>query len=117
MILAAWVAAQRRFIAFAVSGSSMEPSFCDGDFILVDVGSGLRPGDPAIFRDPRQPQRELIKRVKAISPDGWLNLAGDNPDASTDSRVFGAIEPALIVGRACVRYWPPKRAGLLRRAR
>ena len=58
--------------------------------------------------------RVLIKRVAEVDPDGRLQLAGDAPDASTDSRTFGALDPTLIMGRPTIRYWPPSRAGRVR---
>jgi nickel-type superoxide dismutase maturation protease len=93
----------------------MEPSFREGDFLIVAIDSQLRVGDPAVVRDPRQPERELIKRVQGIAANGKLTLVGDNPGASTDSRTFGTVSPGLVIGRAILRYWPPGRVGLLRR--
>ena len=42
-----------------------------------------------------------------------LRLAGDAPDASTDSRAFGAVDPTTVRGRPWLRYWPPRRIGRL----
>jgi hypothetical protein len=61
--------------------------------------------------DPRQPDRELVKRVAAIDLDGRLLLAGDAQDASTDSRTFVAIDPAAIRGRPWFRVRPLERLG------
>jgi signal peptidase I len=38
---------------------------------------------------------------------------GDNRGNSEDSRVFGAIDQNLVVGRAFVRIWPFSRFGWL----
>ena len=35
--------------------------------------------------------------------------------ASTDSRDFGPVRSDQIEGIAWLRYWPPERAGLIRR--
>jgi len=40
-------------------------------------------------------------------------VRGDNPDASTDSRVFGPVRRRAVIGRAVYRYWPPARRGTL----
>ena len=56
------------------------------------------------MRDPRQPDRLLLKRIEGpAGADGWL-VAGDNPQASTDSRAFGPVGRELIVGKVWFRY-------------
>lgn len=39
--------------------------------------------------------------------EGRYFVMGDNRNNSSDSRVFGAITPQSIVGRAWLVYWPP----------
>lgn len=41
-------------------------------------------------------------------------VLGDNRGASNDSRVFGPVSIADIVGRALFSYWPPDQIGLIR---
>jgi signal peptidase I len=50
-------------------------------------------------------------------PAGKLYVMGDNRNNSQDSRVFGAIDDDVVVGRAFVRIWPFGRTGWLRRDR
>jgi nickel-type superoxide dismutase maturation protease len=92
-----------------VSGGSMAPTLLPGDRLLVEaVSYRLRPprtGEVVLAADPRQPDRELVKRVAAVSTDG-LELAGDAPDASTDSRAFGPVPSTSIRWRVVCRYWP-----------
>jgi len=42
--------------------------------------------------------------------DGYFVL-GDNRGMSCDSRRWGFVPRASIIGRAEVTYWPPKRVG------
>ena len=49
--------------------------------------------------------------VKVLPGQVWV--MGDNRPNSQDSRVFGAIEQNLIVGRAFVKIWPIGRIGWL----
>jgi len=102
----------------AIEGGSMAPTLEPGDWLLVDPDAYVRrtpvAGELVLAPDPRAPERLLIKRVVDVDPDGRLRLAGDAPDASTDSRTFGAIEPALVVGQPTLRYWPPRRVGRVR---
>jgi nickel-type superoxide dismutase maturation protease len=93
-----------------VEGSSMTPTLLPGDRLLVIRARRLRPGDLVAVPDPRQPHRLLIKRVAATN-GGFVELRGDNRDASTDSRVFGPVPEHLVRGRVVRRYAPSERRG------
>lgn len=101
----------------AVEGRSMAPALRPGDWLLVDPSAyretGPAVGDIVVAPDPREPARLMVKRVGGIAADGSLELRGDSPDASTDSRDFGPLPLAAVQGRAWARYWPPRRVGLL----
>lgn len=106
------LAAARRFLdVVEVRGRSMAPTLLPGDRLLV-ARLPPRHGDVVIAPDPRQPARELVKRVAAVDAFG-VTLRGDNPAASTDARAFGAVAPDEVRWRAVLRYWPIERAGAL----
>jgi nickel-type superoxide dismutase maturation protease len=117
--VAAGMAIGRRWLdVVEVRGGSMEPTLLPGDRLLVEAhtyGSRApRPGEVVLAADPRQPDRELIKRVASIDQAASsAELRGDAPEASTDSRAFGAVPLSTIRWRAVFRYWPPERAGRL----
>ncbi|MFA7297488.1 MAG: signal peptidase I [Dehalococcoidia bacterium] len=57
---------------------------------------------------------ESFRGVRLLHDDEYVVL-GDHRAASTDSRDFGPVRPEQIEGIAWLRYWPPERAGLVRR--
>ena len=89
-----------------VEGGSMRPTLEPGDRLLVVRRRSYRPGAVVAVADPRD-GRLLVKRVVAVTDDGRLVMAGDDPAASTDSRTFGPVSPALVRGEAVRRYFPP----------
>ena len=116
----------------------MEPAIQAGDWLLVDptVTRWPRRGSVVVFREP-DGEHLAVKRV-AAGPvdrvpfaDGFLELAEDEAwlvsDASTaeteaagfgepiDSRRYGPVPVALLVGRAWFRYWPWRRLGRIGR--
>jgi len=48
-----------------------------------------------------------------VVPAGDLFVMGDHRERSADSRDFGPIEVASVVGRAWLRYWPATSIGIL----
>ena len=102
------------FRRLEVVGSSMLPTLQPGDRLVVVRTLKPKVGDLVALRDPAQPSRLLVKRL--VSRDrGRLTVAGDNPEASRDSRDFGPVERASLVGRALYCYHPPERSGPIRR--
>jgi nickel-type superoxide dismutase maturation protease len=95
-----------------VAGTSMAPTLLPGDRLLVLRTRRVRPGDLVVVPDPRAPERVVVKRAVAVD-GGRVELGGDNPEASTDSRVFGPVPRATVQGRAVYRYAPPDRSGRL----
>ena len=106
---AALAVARRRFDTVEVRGRSMAPTLLPGDRLLV-VRASPQPGDIALAWDPRDPRRELVKRVVAVDGQG-IALRGDNMAATTDA----IVERDAVRWRAVVRYWPLDRIGLVGR--
>ena len=86
----------------------MTPSIAPGGRVVVNRAAYWlgrpRPGDVVVLRDPRVPERLLIKRVeRASGEDAWW-VAGANERASADSRHFGPVARELFVGKVWFRY-------------
>ena len=106
----------RNLDAVAVRGRSMAPALLPGDRLIVVRRHRVpRVGDVVVVRDPRQPDRELIKRVAQVS-DGGVTLLGDNSSRSTDARDFGPLSASRVEWGVALRYWPPSRFGPLPRS-
>ena len=117
LALVAWAIMRRGPRRVAVQGASMEPTLLAGDRLVVvsrPWGERVRPvaGDVVAVTDPRDPGRVLVKRVASVDRAArTLEVLGDAPDASTDSRDFGPVPLASVVGRVVYRYGPPGRSG------
>ena len=112
--LVTWWLLDERVDVVEVRGRSMVPALRPGDRLLVVRAGGPRPGDVVLARDPREPRRELIKRVTSVDDRG-VHVRGDNPTESTDARTFGALPVSAVRWRAVARYWPPDRVGPISR--
>lgn len=99
--------------AVTVRGASMAPTLLPGEQLLVERWTFRRrqphAGDVVLARDPREPARELIKRVASVH-GGRVELRGDGA-ATTDSRTFGWIAVSEVEWRVAFRYWPLSRFG------
>jgi len=91
----------------------MEPALRAGDWIVVrELSRPPRIGEIVLVRDPRDPKNLMLKRVADVA-DGSCTVLGDRPDESTDSRTFGPVPLANVLGRALFRYGPIGRIGWL----
>ncbi len=56
---------------------------------------------------------DAADQVRWTLPEGQLFVLGDHRDKSADSRAFGPIAEADVIGRAFLRYWPITAFGIL----
>lgn len=87
---------------FKINGHSMEPTFKDGDMVLVNKLSYffIRPkiGNVVVLKRDKY----IIKRIKKIDEDRFF-VVGDNKKESTDSRKFGWIKKKDILGKVILK--------------
>lgn len=88
----------RIFIAqpFVVSGSSMVPTFQDGQYLIVDeisyrLGTPER-GDVVIFRYPKDPSKFFIKRIIGL-PNETVDVDGNEITITSDVHPDGMKLP------------------------
>ena len=85
------------------SGISMEPTFKDGDLLLVNYRVTPKDGDVLILDTSdmegwENSATQIVKRYHAkYSKDGYYVL-GDNADHSYDSRYCGEIDKERLIG-------------------
>ena len=81
----------------------MEPVFKSGDTLWIDRWAFRRQApfvvDVVVAHHPFSSDQRLVKRVSRVLASGQLELLGDSPEASTDSRGLGLFSPERIVGR------------------
>ncbi len=82
-----------------------------GEMVAIENGRVYIDGQP--LDEPYL--NEMTRGVLSpqIVPEGHVFVLGDNRDSSNDSRAFGMVSVEDIVGRAWMRYWPPKEIGLV----
>jgi nickel-type superoxide dismutase maturation protease len=95
----------------AVAERSMEPALGPGDWLVVRRTQRIRQGQVVIARNPDNPDMVLVKRAARRMPDGRWWLESDNKDvAAVDSRRFGPVPRASILGFVLFRYRRGSRA-------
>jgi type IV secretory pathway protease TraF len=95
----------------------MTPTLRPGDLVAVRTRPAMvKRGAVVVLRNAAG--LEIVKRAVAVGGDRYRGrpvpanhvfVAGDNAQASTDSREFGAVALDRIEGVARFVYWPPQR--------
>lgn len=92
---------------FKILGHSMDPTFKDGDMVLINRLSYF-------FKKPKignvvvlNREKFIIKRIAKINPSAGSGnkyyVVGDNQKQSTDSRNFGWVDRKEIVGKVILK--------------
>src|SRR5574344_713973 len=85
-----------------VCGTSMFPSFNDGDIIICCRLKHIKIGNVYVFKPPvhNDGEKYVIKRLTHISEiTGKMFFEGDNKDHSYDSRMYGYIGRDKLIAR------------------
>ncbi len=85
-----------------VTGNSMYPTYKNRQVILVSPLKKAKVGSVVMAV---QGKREVLKRIVKITNNHMVELRGDNPAESTDSRTLGPVTMNAILG---VVIWPKR---------
>jgi phage repressor protein C with HTH and peptisase S24 domain len=88
----------------------MLPALAPGEWLLVRRTRTTAPGRVVVVR---LGGRLAVKRVARRTAEGWW-VIGDNAEASDDSRTYGAVPDADLIGEVRLRYAPLRHAGRVR---
>lgn len=86
-----------------------------GDRLSIVNGRVLRNGrlEASSFTEPCGDAGECNFRATITVPKGDYYMMGDNRPDSLDSRYWGPVPKAWLIGKAFLTYWPPDRIGFL----
>jgi len=86
----------------------------DGVKVVFDLGK-IYVDDVLVEEDYLRDEAKLSSdRRELLLDTGEYYVLGDNRRVSKDSRSFKAIDDDMIIGRAFLRFWPPRKIALLR---
>ena len=98
------------FSAFVVAGDSMLPALRPGDCLLLSRRARIAVGDLVVARRPHVDGLLLVKRVVRREDGGWWVLSDNAAAGLDDSRAFGVLPDACVVGKVLFRYYPFRRS-------
>lgn len=92
----------RLFIAqpFIVSGASMEPTFDNGEYLIVDELTYRfdepKRGDVIVFKYPKDPSQYFIKRVIGL-PGETVTISGSSVSVMKADNITVALEEPYVI--------------------
>ena len=98
-----------RYARFVVTGDSMLPDLRPGDCLVVSTRARIGVRDVVVARRPHVDGLLLVKRAIRREDAGWWVLSDNGAAGLDDSRAFGVLPDALVVGRVIARYYPRPR--------
>ena len=102
---------------FVVQDTSMQPALRPGDRLIVCRWSRPAVGDLVVFVEPDRHLTLAVKRMERLEANGSLVVRGDNPNVSRDSRDYGSVPRARVLGKVIYRYLPGQRRGRIQNPR
>jgi signal peptidase I len=99
----------QNYIKRVVAGPGDTIKIVDGHVIL----NGKRQHEPFANFTGCKNNTDCNYRTPITIPAGYYFMMGDNRDFSDDSRFWGPVPRAWIIGAAFFTYWPPGRIGFL----
>jgi signal peptidase I len=99
----------QNFIKRIVAGPGDTLSIREGHPVVNGVEKKDEP-----YIEPCEPGEQICNLPEKITipPDSYF-MMGDNRGHSDDSRYWGPVPRAWIIGKAFATYWPPDRIGTL----
>jgi nickel-type superoxide dismutase maturation protease len=101
---------QLPFGRVAVAGDSMVPALRSGDCLLVSRRARIAVGDLVVARRPHVEGLLLVKRAVRREDGGWWLLSDNAATGLDDSRAFGVLPDACVIGKVLLRYYPWRRS-------
>jgi nickel-type superoxide dismutase maturation protease len=99
------------FSLLVVVGDSMLPALRPGDCLVLSRLARIAEGDVVVVRRPNVEGLLLVKRAVRREDGGWWLLSDNEAVGRDDSRAFGVLPDACVVGKVLFRYYPWRRRG------